>query len=64
MVGLYVGKYLEVGPSGRKGRYSLEVRIRPMSSDDIPSILTTPSGQNSLHMRTHAALEALHQKRL
>ncbi|KAF5391059.1 hypothetical protein D9757_004042 [Collybiopsis confluens] len=37
------GKYLEVGPSGRKGRYSLE---------------------NSLHMRTHAALEALHQKRL
>ncbi|KAF9067920.1 hypothetical protein BDP27DRAFT_1327995 [Rhodocollybia butyracea] len=37
------GKYLEVGQSGRKGRYSLE---------------------NSLHMRTHAALEALHLKRL
>ncbi|KAJ3853348.1 hypothetical protein EV368DRAFT_73508 [Lentinula lateritia] len=37
------GKYLEVGPSGRKGKYSLE---------------------NALHMRTHAALEALHQKRL
>ncbi|KAJ4474283.1 hypothetical protein J3R30DRAFT_3778229 [Lentinula aciculospora] len=37
------GKHLEVGPSGRKGRYSLE---------------------NALHMRTHAALEALHQKRL
>ncbi|KAJ3720521.1 hypothetical protein C8R42DRAFT_696791 [Lentinula raphanica] len=37
------GKHLEVGPSGRKGKYSLE---------------------NALHMRTHAALEALHQKRL
>ncbi|KAJ3739023.1 hypothetical protein DFH05DRAFT_1407968 [Lentinula detonsa] len=37
------GKHLEVGPSGKKGRYSLE---------------------NALHMRTHAALEALHQKRL
>ncbi|THU87099.1 hypothetical protein K435DRAFT_782606 [Dendrothele bispora CBS 962.96] len=37
------GKYLEVGPSGKKGRYSLE---------------------NSLHLRTHAALEALHQNRL
>ncbi|KAJ7258217.1 hypothetical protein C8J57DRAFT_1451098 [Mycena rebaudengoi] len=37
------GKYLEVGPSGRKGRYSME---------------------NALQMRTHAALEALHQKRL
>ncbi|KAJ7094900.1 hypothetical protein C8R43DRAFT_907997 [Mycena crocata] len=37
------GKYLEVGPSGRKGRYSME---------------------NALQMRTHAAVEALHQKRL
>ncbi|KAJ7106703.1 hypothetical protein C8R44DRAFT_805709 [Mycena epipterygia] len=37
------GKYLEVGPSGKKGRYSME---------------------NALHMRTNAALEALHQKRL
>ncbi|KAJ6562224.1 hypothetical protein B0H19DRAFT_1143862 [Mycena capillaripes] len=38
------GKYLEVGPSGRKvGKYSME---------------------NALHMRTHAAVEALHQKRL
>ncbi|THU78505.1 hypothetical protein K435DRAFT_699905, partial [Dendrothele bispora CBS 962.96] len=37
------GKYLEVGPSGKKGRYSLE---------------------NSLHLRTYAALEALHQNRL
>ncbi|KAK7451747.1 hypothetical protein VKT23_012426 [Stygiomarasmius scandens] len=37
------GKYLEVGPSGKKGRYSLE---------------------NALHLRTHAAVEALHQKRL
>lgn len=35
------GKYLEVGPSGRKGRYSME---------------------NALHMRTHAALDALHHK--
>ncbi|KAK7453411.1 hypothetical protein VKT23_011676 [Stygiomarasmius scandens] len=37
------GKYLEVGPSGRKGRYSLE---------------------NALTLRTHAAVEALNQKRL
>ncbi|KAJ7627995.1 hypothetical protein DFH06DRAFT_1226877 [Mycena polygramma] len=38
------GKYLEVGPSGRKvGKYSLE---------------------NALTMRTNAAVEALHQKRL
>uniref|UniRef100_A0A0W0FP07 Uncharacterized protein n=1 Tax=Moniliophthora roreri TaxID=221103 RepID=A0A0W0FP07_MONRR len=37
------GKYLEVGPSGRKGKYSME---------------------GALHMRTHAAVEALHQKRL
>ncbi|KAK7026799.1 hypothetical protein VNI00_015457 [Paramarasmius palmivorus] len=37
------GKYLEVGPSGKKGKYSME---------------------NALHMRTHAAVEALHQKRL
>ncbi|KAJ7200812.1 hypothetical protein GGX14DRAFT_466162 [Mycena pura] len=37
------GKYLEVGPSGRKGRYSME---------------------NALTMRTHAAADALHQKRL
>ncbi|KAJ7473524.1 hypothetical protein FB451DRAFT_1367440 [Mycena latifolia] len=37
------GKYLEVGPSGRKGKYSLE---------------------NALQMRTHAAVEALHQRRL
>ncbi|CAK5267930.1 unnamed protein product [Mycena citricolor] len=37
------GKYLEVGTSGKKGKYSLE---------------------NALHMRTSAALEALHQKRL
>ncbi|KXN89075.1 Tetratricopeptide repeat protein 39B [Leucoagaricus sp. SymC.cos] len=37
------GKYLEVGPSGRKGKYSME---------------------NALHMRCHAALDALHQKRL
>ncbi|KAJ7059603.1 hypothetical protein C8F01DRAFT_1026260 [Mycena amicta] len=37
------GKYLEVGPSGRKGRYSME---------------------NALQMRTHAAVDALHQKRL
>ncbi|KAJ7747850.1 hypothetical protein B0H16DRAFT_1554834 [Mycena metata] len=37
------GKYLEVGPSGRKGRYSME---------------------NALQMRTHAAVEALHQNRL
>ncbi|KAJ6628153.1 hypothetical protein B0H10DRAFT_1991650 [Mycena sp. CBHHK59/15] len=37
------GKYLEVGPSGRKGRYSME---------------------NALHMRTNAAVEALHQTRL
>ncbi|KAJ3777913.1 hypothetical protein FB446DRAFT_841253 [Lentinula raphanica] len=40
---IHEGKHLEVGPSGRKGKYSLE---------------------NALHMRTHAALEALHQKRL
>ncbi|KAJ6511716.1 hypothetical protein DFH09DRAFT_1251567 [Mycena vulgaris] len=37
------GKYLEVGPSGRKGKYSME---------------------NALQMRTHAAVEALHQRRL
>ncbi|KAJ7506158.1 hypothetical protein B0H11DRAFT_2186288 [Mycena galericulata] len=37
------GKYLEVGPSGKKGRYSME---------------------NALNMRTNAAVEALHQKRL
>ncbi|KAF7342328.1 hypothetical protein MVEN_01821200 [Mycena venus] len=38
------GKYLEVGPSGRKvGKYSME---------------------NALHMRTQAAVEALHQERL
>ncbi|KAJ7875576.1 hypothetical protein B0H14DRAFT_2715695 [Mycena olivaceomarginata] len=38
------GKYLEVGPSGKKvGKYSME---------------------NALHMRTQAAVEALHQKRL
>ncbi|KAF8890951.1 hypothetical protein BD779DRAFT_1515400 [Infundibulicybe gibba] len=37
------GKHLEVGASGRKGKYSME---------------------NALHMRTHAALDALHQKRL
>ncbi|KAJ7588059.1 hypothetical protein C8J56DRAFT_827293 [Mycena floridula] len=37
------GKYLEVGPSGRKGKYSME---------------------NALNMRTHAAVEALHQNRL
>jgi len=34
------GKTLEVGPSGRKGKYSME---------------------NALHMRTHAANDALHQ---
>jgi len=37
------GRHLEVGPSGRKGKYSME---------------------NALHMRCHAALDALHQKRL
>ncbi|KAF7325136.1 hypothetical protein MKEN_00557200 [Mycena kentingensis (nom. inval.)] len=37
------GNHLEVGPSGRKGRYSLA---------------------NALQMRTNAALDALHQKRL
>ncbi|KAF8989351.1 hypothetical protein BDQ17DRAFT_1402144 [Cyathus striatus] len=37
------GKPLEVGSSGRKGKYSME---------------------NALHMRTHAALDALHKKRL
>ncbi|KAF9523683.1 hypothetical protein CPB83DRAFT_775027 [Crepidotus variabilis] len=37
------GRPLEVGASGRKGKYSME---------------------NALHVRTHAALEALHQKRL
>ncbi|KAF8623319.1 hypothetical protein AX17_007460 [Amanita inopinata Kibby_2008] len=37
------GRTLEVGPSGRKVKYSME---------------------NALHMRTHAAVEALHQKRL
>ncbi|XP_006464184.1 hypothetical protein AGABI2DRAFT_194724 [Agaricus bisporus var. bisporus H97] len=37
------GKYLEVGPSGRKGKYSME---------------------NALQMRCHAALDAIHQKRL
>ncbi|KAJ7080170.1 hypothetical protein B0H15DRAFT_857139 [Mycena belliarum] len=37
------GKYLEVAPSGRKGKYSME---------------------NALQMRTHAAVEALHQRRL
>ncbi|KAF5353270.1 hypothetical protein D9756_007772 [Leucocoprinus leucothites] len=37
------GKHLEVGPSGKKGKYSME---------------------NALHMRCHAALDALHQKRL
>ncbi|TEB19564.1 hypothetical protein FA13DRAFT_1844951 [Coprinellus micaceus] len=36
------GKYLEVGPSGRKGKYSLE---------------------NALHVRTHAANEALAKRR-
>ncbi|KAF9446913.1 hypothetical protein P691DRAFT_803254 [Macrolepiota fuliginosa MF-IS2] len=37
------GKYLEVGPSGKKGKYSME---------------------NALHMRCHAAKDALHHKRL
>jgi len=37
------GKPLEVNPSGRKGKYSM---------------------QNVLHMRAHAAVEALHQRRL
>ncbi|KAF7312400.1 hypothetical protein MIND_00253400 [Mycena indigotica] len=37
------GKHLEVGPSGRKGKYSME---------------------NALQMRTNAAVDALHQKRL
>ncbi|KAK0467451.1 hypothetical protein IW261DRAFT_1574184 [Armillaria novae-zelandiae] len=37
------GKHLEVGPSGKKGRYSME---------------------NALHMRTHAALEALGKRNL
>ncbi|KAJ7612624.1 hypothetical protein FB45DRAFT_939423 [Roridomyces roridus] len=37
------GKYLEVGPSGRKGKYSM---------------------QNALHVRTNAALEGIHTKRL
>nr|GAT47379.1 predicted protein [Mycena chlorophos] len=37
------GKHLEVGSSGKKGKYSME---------------------NALQMRTHAAVDALHQKRL
>ncbi|CAA7263917.1 unnamed protein product [Cyclocybe aegerita] len=37
------GKHLEVGPSGKKGKYSME---------------------NALHIRTHAANDALHHKRL
>ncbi|KAG2006390.1 Inclusion body clearance protein IML2 [Coprinopsis cinerea AmutBmut pab1-1] len=37
------GKHLEVGPSGKKGKYSLE---------------------NALHMRTHAANDALSRRRL
>ncbi|KAH6894046.1 hypothetical protein BKA70DRAFT_1320347 [Coprinopsis sp. MPI-PUGE-AT-0042] len=37
------GKHLEVGPSGKKGKYSLE---------------------NALHVRTHAANDALHEGRL
>jgi len=37
------GQYLEVGPSGKKGKYSLE---------------------NVLHVRTHAAVQALQERRL
>jgi hypothetical protein len=49
-------KYLEVGPSGKKGKYSMEVRYAALGLVlNVTNIIT----QSALHMRTHAAEQAL-----
>lgn len=54
------GKPLEVNAAGRKGKYSLEVRPLSISAG---SFLPDTKPQNALHIRTHAAVDALEQNR-
>jgi len=54
------GKTLEVGPSGRKGKYSMEVGPCSLSSSSAGCSRRMP--QNALHIRSHAALEDLNKR--
>ena len=53
------GKPLEVNAAGRKGKYSLEV-CSLLIADGVP---LNGAPQNALHVRAHAAVDALEQNR-
>ena len=55
------GKTLEVGPSGRKGKYSMEVGPL-LCSSHFSRLWIHDSYQNALHIRSHAALEDLNKR--